>query len=133
VPNDLTKLAPHIEQARMTLTQTAEHERALVQSLSDALKRMDQDTLRGVRTMAAEHEGRRAGILDELQALAASIGTFRPAREPGEPVAISQGNGHPNAPVGGDWSQATKTLSYEDELDFLIRNGHLLIGKSSPH
>ena len=31
--------------------------------------------------MSAEHEARRAGILNELQALAARIGTFQPGRE----------------------------------------------------
>ena len=148
--NDLVRLNPHIDQMRERLSQTAETERSLVQSLSDALNRMDQETLRSVRNMSADHEARRAGIFNELQTLSASIGTFQQAREPGEPVAISPAdffeqnpdrdnrdvvaeNGHQHAPVGGDWRQATKTLSYRDELDFLIRNGHLLVGKSSPH
>jgi hypothetical protein len=130
--NDLVRLNPHIDQMREQLSQTAETERSLVQSLSDALNRMDQETLRSVRNMSAEHEARRAGIFNELQTLSASIGTFQPGRAPIEPVAISQDNGHQHAPVGGD-RQATKTLSYEDELDFLLRNGHLLLGKSSPH
>ena len=133
VANDLTHLTSHIEQVRQRLAQTAHTERSLVQELGDALKRFDQDTLQNVRNVAAEHEARRSGILNELHALAASIGTFSPAREPVEPVVISQDNGHPHAPVGGDWRQGTKTLSYEDELDFLLRNGHHLIGKSSPH
>jgi hypothetical protein len=79
--NDLLQLRPHIDQMRTTLLQTAEAERTLVQSLSDALKRMDQETLRSVRNVSAEHEARRAGILNELQALAASIGTFHSPRE----------------------------------------------------
>jgi hypothetical protein len=125
--NDLTNLVPHVEEMRARLSQTANTERSLIQQLSDALKRFDQDTLQNVRNVASEHEARRASILNELQALAASIGAFLPARETVEPVAISQ-DGHQHAP-----RQATKTLSYEDELDFLIRNGHLLVGKSSPH
>ena len=131
--NDLTQLTSHIEQVRQRLAQTAATERSLVQDLGDALKRFDQDTLQNVRNVAAEHEARRSGILNELHALAASIGTFLPAREPNEPVAISQENAQPHAPAAGDWRQATKNLSYEEELDSLIRNGHLLIGKSSPH
>jgi hypothetical protein len=79
--NELTKLAPYVEQARMTLTETAERERALVETLSHELRRFDQQTRQGVRTMAAEHETRRAGILEELQALASSIGTFPAPRE----------------------------------------------------
>ena len=133
VATDLTLLTSHIEQVRQRLAQTTNTERSLVQELGDALTRFDQETLQNVRTVAAEHEARRSGILNELHALASSIGKFLPAREPVEPVAITQDNGHPNAPVGGDWRQATKTLSYADELDFLIRNGHLLIGKGSSH
>ena len=110
MPNDLTKLGPYVEQARLTLTETAERERALVQALSDELKRFDQQTLQGVRTIAAEHEARRAGILDELQALAQSIGTFQHERE--------------SRPVG---VQTKPQLSYHDELEAslsaLLREG----------
>ena len=77
--NDLTELTPHINEMRTKLSQTAEHERSLAQALSDELKRMDQETLRNVRNMSAEHEARRAGILIELQALAASMCTFQRA------------------------------------------------------
>ena len=131
--NDLTNLVPHVEEMRARLSQTASTERSLVQQLSDALKRFDQDTLQNVRNVASEHEARRAGILNELQTLAASIGAFLPAREPPvEPVAISQENGHPHAPAVGDWRQATRNLSYHDELESLLRNGHLK-GNSSPN
>jgi len=125
VANDLTHLTSHIEQVRQRLAQTADTERSLVRELSDALKRFDQETLQNVRNVAAEHEARRSGILNELQALAGSIGKFLPAREPVEPVAISQENGHPRAPAVGDWRQATKNVSYHDELELLLRNGRL--------
>ena len=128
--NDLTHLTSHIEQVRQRLAQTADTERSLVQELGDALKRFDQEILQNVRTVAADHEARRSGILDELHALAGSIGKFLPPREPVEPVAISQENGH--APAVGDWRQATKNVSYADELEFLLRNGHLN-GKTSPN
>jgi hypothetical protein len=127
--NDLVRLNPHIDHMRQQLSQTAETERSLVQTLGDALKRFDQETLQNVRNLAAEHEARRAGILNELQALAAGIGTFQPPHETVQPAAISQENGHPHAV--GDWRQATKNLSYQDELELLLRNGHLN-GNSSP-
>ena len=130
---DMTKLIQHIDEMRARLSQVAHTERSLVESLGDQLNRLDQEILQGIRNVATGHEARRGAILNELQALAGRIGTFLPAREPVEPVTISQENGHPNAPAVGDWRQATKNLSYEDELDFLLRNGHLLIGKSSPH
>jgi hypothetical protein len=130
---DMTKLIQHIDEMRARLAQTANTERSLVEELGDALNRFDHDILQNIRNVATGHETRRGAILNELQALAGSIGTFLPARAPVEPVTISQDNGHQHAPVGGDWRQATKTLSYEDELNFLLRNGHLLIGKSSPN
>ncbi len=105
MPNELTKLAPHVERARATLTQTVEHERALLQALSDETKRLDQNTLQGVRTVAAEHETRRAGILGELQALAASIGTFSSGAE--QPAAIQQ--------------RTAPKLRYHDELEINLR------------
>ena len=108
MPNDLTKLGPYVEQARLTLTDTAEREEALVQALSDELKRFDQQTLQGVRTMAAEHEARRAGILNELEALASSIGTFQPAREASVEIQHHSTSRLPASP---------SAMSYHDELE----------------
>jgi hypothetical protein len=128
---DPTKLIQHIDEMRARLAQTARNERSLVESLGDQLNRLDQEILQGVRNVAAEHEARRTGILNELQALAASIGRFLPARDPVESVTISQ-DGHPQATAVGDWRQATKNLSYHDELELLLRNGRL-DDNSSPH
>ena len=105
MPNELTELTPHINEMRTKLSQTADHERSLTQALSDELKRMDQETLRSVRSIGAEHEARRAGIFNELQALAASMCTFQPAREP--QAAIQQ--------------QAGPKLSYHEELEASLR------------
>jgi hypothetical protein len=129
---DPTKLLQHIDEMRARLSQTANTERSLVQELGDQLNRLDQELLQNIRNIATGHETGRGAILNELQALAGSIGTFLPAREPVEPVAISQENG-PSAPAVGDWRQAATNLNYQDELEFLLKNGHLLIGKSSPH
>ena len=130
--NDATKLIQHIDGMRARLAQTANIERSLVEELGDQLNRLDQELVQSIRNVATGHEARRGAILNELQALAGSIGTFLPAREPVEPVAISQENGHVYAPAVGDWRQATKNLNYHDELEFLLRNGNLN-GKSSPH
>ena len=126
---DATKLLQHIDEMRARLAQTANTERSLVEELGDQLNRLDQELLQNIRNVASGHEARRGTILNELQA--GSIGMVRPAREPVEPVAILQENGHPYAPAGGDWRQATKNLSYHDELEFQL-NG-LLNGKSTPH
>ena len=129
--NDATKLIQHIDEMRARLSQVANIERSLVEQLGDQLNRLDQEVLQGIRNVATGHETRRGAILNELQVFAGSIGTFLPAREPVEPVAISQENGHPIALAGGDWRQATRNMSYHDELEFQL-NG-LLNGKSTPH
>ena len=112
--NELTELTPHINQMRTKLSQTAEHERLLTQALSNELNRMDQETLQNVRNITFEHEARRAGILIELQALAANIGTFQPARE--QQVPIQQ--------------QAAPKLSYHDELEASLQ---ALLREKSQH
>ncbi len=144
--NDLTNLHPHIEQMRVRLSETANTERSLVQSLSHALNRLDQDILQSVRNIAADHETRRDAILDELQALAGSIGTFRPQHEHAplesvatprplpQPVAIPQPLARPQ-PTSvvipdqidygqqygpGDWRQATKNVNLQDDLEALL-------------
>jgi len=114
--NDLTKLAPYVEQARTTLTQTAEHERALVQALSEETMRLDKETLQGIRTLTAEHEARRAGILNELQALAICIGTFKGVGSPAEAVAIPR--------------HARPQATYHDELEASL---HALMIEGSNH
>jgi hypothetical protein len=116
VVNDLTQLTSHIELLRQRLSQTAETERSLVQTLSDALKRFDQETLQNVRNVAAEHEARRSGILTELHALAVSIGTFLPAREASETVVIEQHNEAPYARANGH-----ERPNYHDELEVNLR------------
>jgi hypothetical protein len=126
VANDLTLLTPHIEQLRQRLAQTADAERSLVQHLGDALKRFDQDTLQSVRNVTFEHEERRAGILAELQALAASIGTFMPAREASETAVIEQ---HNEAPYYAR-ANGHERPSYHDELEL---NLHTLLKERSRH
>ena len=125
VANDLTLLTPHIEQLRQRLAQTADTERSLVQDLGDALKRFDQDTLQSVRNVTFEHEERRAGILAELRALAASIGTFMPAREASETAVIEQHNEAPYARANGH-----ERPRYHDELEL---NLHTLLKERSRH
>jgi len=78
---DLTKLVHHIDEMRARLSQTAHNERSLVESLGDALNRLDQEMLQNIRNIAAGHESRRGAILNELQALASSIGMFLPPHE----------------------------------------------------
>jgi uncharacterized protein involved in exopolysaccharide biosynthesis len=50
----------------------------VVQALGDELNQHDQQLLQDIRDIATGHEGRSQAILDELQALAGSIGTLPP-------------------------------------------------------
>ena len=112
---DMTKLVQHIDEMRARLNQTAHSERSLVESLGDALNRLDQDILQSIRNIATGHEARRGAIRNELQALACSIGMFLP---PHEVVVLPQPiDGYPSAPTGGDWRQATMNLSYHEEFE----------------
>jgi len=126
-----TKLIAHIDDMRARLAETARTERSLVHDLGDALNRLDQDVLVGIRNVAAEHEARRGAILNELQALADTIGTFLPPHQEVETVAIAQPHGASYAPAAGDWRQATKNVTYHDELELQLSS--LLNGKSSQH
>lgn len=113
----MTKLRQHVEEMRTNVTQTASNEQSLVKSLGDALNHVDQQLLRDIRKVAAEHEARRAVIFNELQALACNIGVFQP--QPGPDVAAipHHAEGHPYFPAVGDWRQATRNLTYQDEFE----------------
>ena len=80
----MTKLAQYVEEMRMRLSEIARDEQALVQALRDALNRLDQQLLGGVRTIATEHELRREDIIGELQGLADGIGMVR------QPLGVPQ-------------------------------------------
>ena len=136
MPNELTQLTPHINEVRDRLLEITDAERSLAQALSDELKRFDQQTLQGIRTLAAEHDARRVGILSELQALADSIGMFQPQHEDAlpKPVALPQPVARPPTAAAipeqvdygyqytplGDWRQATKNVNLQDDLEALL-------------
>jgi hypothetical protein len=107
----MTKLRQHIEEMRARVAESAATEQSLVKSLDDALNRIDQQLLKDVRTIAAEHEARRVSIFNDLQALACNIGMFQPAPEV---TSLPTQNG---ASSVGDWRQATRNLSYQDEIE----------------
>ena len=111
----MTKLRQHIDEMRASLTQTATGEQSLVKSLGDALNHVDQQLLREIRKAATEHEARRAVIFNELQALACNIGVFQPPPDKG--MIPQQNDGHPYLPTVGDWRQATRNLTYQEEFE----------------
>jgi hypothetical protein len=69
-PDDLTV---QLEQMRIRMNEVAKRESHLAAELNAAVRKMDDELLREVRSMAAEHEARRANILNELEAFAAQL------------------------------------------------------------
>lgn len=131
-----------IEEMRTRLTQTNTNERALVRSLGEALNRIDDELLHEVRMVTAQYNARRSAIMEELQTLAATIGTLpnyshhpmaaleddenglvQDEASSGElpnyePPAVDQ---QPRVLGRGDWRQATTNI--QDELDFHLNGG----------
>jgi seryl-tRNA synthetase len=118
-----------IEEMRARLTQTNTNERTLVRSLGEALNRIDDELLHEVRMVTAQYNARRSAIMDELQNLAATIGTLpnyahhpMPALEDSPvsrelPAYEPPPNDQQQRVLGrGDWRQATTNI--QDELDF---------------
>ena len=66
-------LTEQLEQMRIRMNDVAKHESNLAAELNAAIRRMDDQLLHEVRSMAAEHEARRANILNELELLAAQM------------------------------------------------------------
>jgi chromosome segregation ATPase len=67
------RLTEQLEQMRIRMNEVAKREGSLAAELNLAIRRMDDQLLHEVRAMAAEHEARRANILNELQAFAAQL------------------------------------------------------------
>jgi hypothetical protein len=66
-------LTAQLEQMRIRMNEVARREGYLTAELNAAIRRMDDELLHEVRSMAAEHEARRAHILSELEAFAAKL------------------------------------------------------------
>lgn len=126
----MTKLHQHIEEMRVRLAESSTSELALVRSLSEALRRLDEKLLREVRNVSLEHEARRTAILGEMLTLAARLCTL--PEHPAQGAHVGQGahvatieqhhtaaaNGEP-IPVNGaagDWRQAARNI--EDDLEY---------------
>jgi hypothetical protein len=108
----MTDLVQQLEHMRMRMNQQAQHESNLVAELSDALRATDHQLLQDVRTLAAEHDARRATILCELQMLAARLNALPHEQEgnalPNPPRGMLSSTMPANGPPSGnpgDWEQ----------------------------
>ena len=110
-----TSLIEQIEEMRIRMHEQARSEQDLVNALGLALKRADEKLLDAVRGVALEHELRREGIMKELHALAARMGTLPASQLPGgslEDTRLTLGNYKARLPIHsvGDWRHATTNL-----------------------
>ena len=77
-------LVEQIEEMRIRMHEESRGEQHLVNALGLALKRADEKLLGAIRNVAVEHEARREGIMKELHALAARLGTLPASQVPAE-------------------------------------------------
>jgi predicted component of type VI protein secretion system len=114
----MTDLVQQLEQMRLRLHQQAEQESNLLAELGDAMRATDHQLLQDVRTVTADHEARRATILNELQLLASRLNAF-PVRGQGAPSLPNatrgilangvQANGQ-SLPADADWEQRSAII-----------------------
>ena len=103
----MSKMLQVVEELRDRLGSMADQEQKLIASLRDALHRVDEKLLQDVRNIAAEHEGRRSVILNELQGLASRLGVFPAA----SPTRASQVNSDVRAELSGPASGNEASLT----------------------
>lgn len=130
----MTDLSKNVEDMLSRLAENARTEQDFVRTLSDALRRVDEQLLRDVRNVSLQHELRREAILGELQELATRLCAL-PVRGPQPAVTTIDQQGHldhqqghhphpghaeieppPGLNAGADWRQAAQNM--HDEFDF---------------
>jgi hypothetical protein len=75
-------LGGQVKQMRSRVAELAKLEGQLVSDLSSTLQQLDDLILQEVRTISAEHEARRANLLNELQSLAMKLDGALPTSHP---------------------------------------------------
>jgi hypothetical protein len=134
----MTGLSQNVEDMLKRLETTSKSELNLVRALAEAIRQVDDQTLRELRSLSLHHELRRETILGELQVLAQRMCHLpsRPAssikaaiERPGftKTEAITDvadeiaealngcANGHIANGNGADWRQAARNI--QDDLD----------------
>lgn len=132
----MAALSKNVEEMLIRLAENARTEQDFVLTLSDAIRRVDEQLLRDVRNVALQHELRREAILGELQELAARLCAL-PTRVPNQPVAaidqqqqhqqqVNQTRAELEALNGqaGDWRQAAQNMHDEFEFTFNGQQRH---------
>jgi hypothetical protein len=122
-----SRLTEQLEQMRIRMNEVAKRESELAAELDAAVRRMDDQLLHDVRSMAAEHEARRANILNELELFAAQLNNL-PHRSRQRPEVVAGARGMlPNMTTDQACPPATqddKQRKIEDALNrYLTQQG----------
>lgn len=121
------RLPRNVEDLLNRLTENSRNELSLVRTLSEAVRRADEQVLRELRALSLQHELRRETILDELQGLASRMCALpaRPVHTPRatieqQPAASAVVADETAQPVtngsGADWRKAAQNI--QDDLDY---------------
>ena len=110
-----TTLVEQIEKMRIRMHEESRRDQHLVHALGLAQKRADEKLLEAVRSVVAEHESRREGIMQELHALAARMGTLpvpqrRAALREDAPLNLRSHEASRLISRTGDWRKAMANL-----------------------
>jgi len=135
----MTVLSENVETLLKRLETSSKSELNLIRALADAIREVDDQTLRELRNLSLHHELRRESILGELQLLATRMCQLpaRPAAHIRAALNHPPFNGRaaeiePVAPPvetlepdlrssGGDWREAARNI--QDELDETFGTG----------
>lgn len=122
-----TPLTEQLDHMRIRMNELARRESQMVSELNASIRRMDNQLLHEVRSIAAEHETRRANILNELQLLSIRLNGFpsqeRQSAVVGDARRTLQSRG-PAAPVQPLLEQDDQQRSIRDALTYhLSRQG----------
>ena len=121
------RLPRNVDDLLNRLTENSRNELSLVRTLTEAVRRADEQVLRELRALSLQHELRRETILDELQGLASRLCAL-PARpvtsaratiDQQPAVAAPVAEDASPAPVNGagaDWRKAAQHI--QDDLDY---------------
>jgi len=111
-----TPLTEQLDQMRIRMNEVARRENQLVAELNASIRRMDNQLLHDVRSIAVEHESRRSNILNELQLLSVRLNGF-PYRERQDSQLGDVGR----APLSSGTAAARQPLIEQDDQQQRIR------------
>jgi hypothetical protein len=138
-----TQLSSSVQELLTRLTENSRSELQLVRSLTEALRRADEQVVREVRNATLQHEIRREALLDELHMLGSRLCRLPAVRSDRATRAAIDHASHyprptyadhavdvtpaygpadtPQAHSGGHWRDAAQAI--DDDLEFTFGTG----------